>query len=130
MEKPQYYSITVKKMNILTRHSDWLVKTQELYNQILEFYYNLYLDTFQDGKPGSMEALRTLEKLTIAGRDRQPVKYPLPWAKVPLYFRKCDHTENLDWRKMALESHQAPWQYHTGRRADDVTFYRPEKDRP
>lgn len=42
MEKPQYYSITVKKMNILTRHSDWLVKTQELYNQILEFYYNLW----------------------------------------------------------------------------------------
>ena len=76
-------------MNILTRHSDWLVKTQELYNQILEFYYNLYLDTFQDGKPGSMEALRTLEKLTIAGRDRQPVKYPLPWAKVPLYFRRA-----------------------------------------
>lgn len=89
MEKPQYYSITVKKMNILTRHTDWLVKTQELYNQILEFYYNLYLDTFQDGKPGSMEALRTLEKLTIAGRDRQPVKYPLPWAKVPLYFRRA-----------------------------------------
>ena len=75
MEKPQYYSITVKKMNILTRHSDWLVKTQELYNQILEFYYNLYLDTFQDGRPGSMEALRTLEKLTIPGRDRQPVQY-------------------------------------------------------
>ena len=48
MEKPQYYSITVKKMNILTRHTDWLVKTQELYNQILEFYYNLYLDTFQE----------------------------------------------------------------------------------
>ena len=89
MEKPQYYSITVKKMNILTRHSDWLVKTQELYNQILEFYYNLYLDTFQDGRPGSMEALRTLEKLTIPGRDRQPVQYPLPWQKVPLYFRRA-----------------------------------------
>lgn len=89
MEKPQYYSITVKKMNILTRHTDWLIKTQELYNQILEFYYNLYLDTFQDGRPGSMEALRTLEKLTIAGRDRQPVKYPLPWQKVPLYFRRA-----------------------------------------
>lgn len=89
MEKPQYYSITVKKMNILTRHSDWLVKTQDLYNQILEFYYNLYLDTFQDGRPGSMEALRTLEKLTIPGRDRQPVQYPLPWQKVPLYFRRA-----------------------------------------
>ena len=76
-------------MNILTRHSDWLVKTQELYNQILEFYYNLYLDTFQDGRPGSMEALRTLEKLTIPGRDRQPVQYPLPWQKVPLYFRRA-----------------------------------------
>ena len=125
------------------------------------------------GRPGSMETLRTLEKLTIPGRDRQPVQYPLPWQKVPLYFRRAainsaiaaassylsrekqkirstsftesvtcykgmyrdfegnaNHTESLDWRKMALESHQAPWQYHTGRRADDVTFYRPEKDRP
>lgn len=89
MEKQQYYSITVKKMNILTRHTDWIEKTQNLYNQILEFYYNLYLDTFPDTKPGSMEALRTLEKLTITGRDRQPVKYPLPWQKVPLYFRRA-----------------------------------------
>ena len=36
-----------------------------------------------------MEALRTLEKLTIPGRDRQPVQYPLPWQKVPLYFRRA-----------------------------------------
>lgn len=76
-------------MNILTRHADWLLQTQNLYNQILEYYYNLYLDTFQDTKPGAMEALRTLEKLTIIGRDRQPVKFPLPWKKVPLYFRRA-----------------------------------------
>ena len=75
-------------MNILTRHSDWLVKTQELYNQILEFYYNLYLDTFQDGKPGSMEALRTLEKLTIAGRDRQPVKLSTALGKSSSVFQE------------------------------------------
>lgn len=89
LEKARYYSITVKKMNILTRHTDWLWKTQDLYNQILEFYYNLYLDIFPDTCPGSMEALRTLEKMTITGRDRQPVKYPLPWQKVPLYFRRA-----------------------------------------
>lgn len=89
LEKQQYYSITVRKMNILTRHADWLVETQKLYNQILEFYYNLCLDTFRDTKPGAMEALRTLEKLTIVGRDRQPVRFPLPWSKVPLYFRRA-----------------------------------------
>ena len=89
MEKTSCYSITVKKFNVFCRHTDWLRQTQELYNEILGFYYELYLDMFIESTPGAMEALRTLEKMTIIGRDKQPVPNPLPWTKVPLYFRRA-----------------------------------------
>ena len=63
MQKFPYYAITVRRYNVLFRHTDWLKKTQE--------------------------ALRILEILTIVGRDKQPVPTPLPWKKIPLYFRRA-----------------------------------------
>lgn len=89
MEKTTYYSVIVKKFHIFFRHMDWMEKTQELYNEILGFYYDLYLDTFPEVRQGAMETMRSLEKLTIPGRDQAPVPYPLPWEKVPLYFRRA-----------------------------------------
>ena len=70
MQKFPYYAITVRRYNVLFRHTDWLKKTQELYNEILLFYYRLYLETFPDQQPGTQEALRILETLTIVGRDQ------------------------------------------------------------
>ena len=96
MEKTRYYAITVRKFSVLSRHLEWMEKTQTLYNEVLAFYYKLFLDCFseRDNKktsaiPGSMEALRELEKLTIVGRDKKPVPYPVPWEKLPLYFRRA-----------------------------------------
>ena len=89
MEKMPYYAITVRRYNVLFRHTEWFHQTQDLYNEILLFYYQLYLETFPDEQPGTQEALRILEKLTIVGRDKQPVPNPLPWKKVPLYFRRA-----------------------------------------
>lgn len=89
MDKTAYYSVTVRKFSVLSRHRAQMEKTQELYNEILEFYYRLYLDTFQENSTGTTEALRSLEKITIVGRNREPVPYPLPWKKVPLYFRRA-----------------------------------------
>ena len=89
MEKMPYYAITVRRYNILFRHTEWFHQTQDLYNEILLFYYQLYLETFPDEQPGTQEALRILEKLTIVGRDKQPVPNPIPWKKVPLYFRRA-----------------------------------------
>ena len=79
MEKMPYYAITVRRYNILFRHTEWFHQTQDLYNEILLFYYQLYLETFPDEQPGTQEALRILEKLTIVGRDKQPVPNPIPW---------------------------------------------------
>ena len=75
MEKTSCYSITVKKFNVFCRHTDWLRQTQELYNEILGFYYELYLDTFIDSTPGAMEALRTpVDELEmIVDKDMWPM---------------------------------------------------------
>ena len=113
MEKTGYYSVTVRKFNVLSRHTDWMRKTQELYNEIVYFYYSLYLDIVEEnnaveqfaheGTPqsagrerrgdfsSSQEAMRELEKMTIIGREKKPVSNPLPWKKVPLYFPQSGH---------------------------------------
>ena len=88
MEKIPYYAITVRKYNVLFRHTEWFHQTQDLYNEILLFYYQLYLETFTDEQPGTQEALRILEKLTIVGRDKQPVPNPLPWKMFPSIFEE------------------------------------------
>lgn len=122
MEKMPYYAITVRRYNILFRHTEWFQKTQDLYNEILLFYYQLYLKTFTDEQPGTQEALRILEKLTIVGRDKQPVPNPLPRKKVPLYFRRAAiNTATAAARSyLARDKQEQP----TGAFTESVTFYK------
>lgn len=122
MEGTPYYSITTKKYQVLFRHTDWLYKTQELYNEILKFYYDLYLNTFTDSQPGTMEALRTLEKMTIQGRDKKAVPVPFPWKKVPLYFRRAAANTAIGAARSFLsrEVQPNPTEYF----CEAVTFYK------
>lgn len=122
MEGTPYYSITTKKYQVLFRHTDWLMKTQKLYNEILKFYYDLYLETFPDSRPGAMEALRTLEKLTIPGRDKKAVPVPFPWKKTPLYFRRAAINTAIGAAKSFL-SRQVQ-QAKTEEFCEAVTFYK------
>lgn len=89
MSESSFYSLTTKKKTLRCNHYDRLVMTQELYNQVMLFYYQLYLKT--DGLRGmnSQQCLRELEKLTVVGRKKEPVPYQLPWKKLPLYFRRA-----------------------------------------
>ena len=122
MQKFPYYAITVRRYNVLFRHTDWLKKTQELYNEILLFYYRLYLETFPDQQPGTQEALRILETLTIVGRDKQPVPTPLPWKKIPLYFRRAA----INTATAAAKSYLArgTQEHPTEKFTESVTFYK------
>ena len=122
MEKIPYYAITVRRYNILFRHTEWFHQTQDLYNEILLFYYQLYLEIFTDEQPGTQEALRILEKLTIVGRDKQPVPNPLPWKKVPLYFRRAAINTATAAAKsyLAREEQEQPTEAFT----ESVTFYK------
>ncbi len=122
MQKFPYYAITVRRYNVLFRHTDWLKKTQELYNEILLFYYRLYLETFPNQQPGTQEALRILETLTIVGRDKQPVPTPLPWKKIPLYFRRAA----INTATAAAKSYLArgTQEHPTEKFTESVTFYK------
>lgn len=91
MKEKSYYSITTRKFTLRCGHPEWLQTTQDFYNKIVLFYYDLYLDLWESGQREELagqQALRKLEQLSILGRDRQPVPYPLPWKRVPLYFRR------------------------------------------
>lgn len=89
MEKGEFYSITTKRFVLCTGQRNLFEMTQELYNQVLLFYYRLFLTHEDIQCLGNQQACRELERLTIIGRDKQPVPHPLPWEKVPLYFRRA-----------------------------------------
>lgn len=94
MEEKQYYCVTTRKFTLRCGQEEWLQSTQEIYNKVLLFYYQLFLK-LEEKSPGSFMAcsnhqiLRELEKYTIVGRDKNPVIFPLPYEKVPLYFRRA-----------------------------------------
>ena len=96
MQKFPYYAITVRRYNVLFRHTDWLKKTQE--------------------------ALRILEILTIVGRDKQPVPTPLPWKKIPLYFRRAAISTATAAAKSYLA--RVTQEHPTEKFTESVTFYK------
>ena len=59
------YSITTWRLHLWCRHPEWLRTTQEFYNRIAEFYYNLLLDHTDLWEMGSQQTLRELEIMSI-----------------------------------------------------------------
>ena len=89
MGKKQGYIITTKCLRLRCRHPEWLSETQDFYNQIQKFYYDLFLEHSELREENSQVCLREMERLSIRGRDGKEVPSPLPWEKVPLYFRRA-----------------------------------------
>lgn len=82
------FSITTYCLRLCCRHPEWLSKTQELYNQVEQFYYNMLLKYPQLRGLDSQQTLRELEILSLPGRNGRKPEMPLPWEKVPVYFRR------------------------------------------
>lgn len=83
------YGITTWRMTLRCGHPEWLVETEKLYRQVCLFYYNLILEEgIVDGKGGIQQMQREAERLTIRGRDKKEPVRPLPFEKVPSYFRR------------------------------------------
>lgn len=118
------YSIITRKLRLCCGHPDWLWKTQDFYNEIESFYYDLLLDHEELWELNSQKTMRALEVLTIMGRDKQTPENPLPWEKVPLYFRRAAINSAI----AAAKSHISRQNTVPGRKAEKlhsaVTYYK------
>lgn len=89
--KTKGYSTTTYKVKLYPKHMDWLHLTRRMYNQVLEFYYRLLLENNELMELTSHKLLRQLEVLTIGEKRKHLTEpqYPIPYKKVPLYFRRA-----------------------------------------
>ena len=83
------YAITTYKIQLNYKHLDWFKKTQSLFDAVLAFYYELLEKQPEALELSNQNLLRHLELQTIKQRDGTPPETPLPFKKIPLYFRRA-----------------------------------------
>lgn len=82
------YSIKTWRMRLFCPEQDMLAKTEQLYQETVDFYYKI-LQTRQDiWKDNLLSIQRELELLTVPGRDGRVPLYTPPHGKLPVYFRR------------------------------------------
>ena len=83
------YAITTYKIQLNYKHLDWFKKTQSLFDAVLAFYYELLERQPEALSLTNQNLLRHLELQTIKQRDGTPPETPLPFERIPLYFRRA-----------------------------------------
>ncbi|WP_133966425.1 hypothetical protein [Eubacterium limosum] len=83
------YAITTYKIQLNYKHLDWFKQTQSLFDAVLAFYYKLLEKQPEALTLSNQNLLRHLELQTIKQRDGTPPETPLPFEKIPLYFRRA-----------------------------------------
>ena len=83
------YAITTYKIQLNYRHLDWFKQTQSLFDAVLAFYYERLEKQPETLSLSNQNLLRHLELQTIKQRDGTPPETPLPFEKIPLYFRRA-----------------------------------------
>ena len=83
------YAITTYKIQLNYKHLDWFKQTQSLFDDVLAFYYKLLEKQPEALSLTNQNLLRHLELQTIKQRDGTPPETPLPFKKIPLYFRRA-----------------------------------------
>lgn len=91
MENNNGYSTKTYKFRLYSQHYQWLQQTKEIYNLVLKFYYEVLQKEPELLAGPKNKLMRELEILTVGvrGQDREDIKYPLPYEKIPLYFRRA-----------------------------------------
>lgn len=82
-------AVTTYRIKLSCKHPEWILQTKEIYNRVLLFYYDLLLKNAELLELKNLDLLRKLEQKTVTGRDKVPAEIPLPFEKVPVYFRRA-----------------------------------------
>ena len=91
MEKKAGYRTITYKFRLECNYIDWIYATKAIYNNILFFYYEVIKNETELLELNSQQMMRRLELLTVGSREEsiEDVKYPIPYQKIPLYFRRA-----------------------------------------
>ena len=113
------FSIRTWRMRLFCPEPAWLDKTQEYYRNVVDFYYSLLREHEELWNSSLFDIQRELEQLTLPGRDKRQPKQPLPFEKVPVYFRRSAINKAAAVVKSASAADT--------KRADDAESVFPEK---
>lgn len=83
-----FYTLTYR-FRILDGDEQVFEKTKELYNQLAEFFLELYFSNSFLSRVSAGQLLREMEKLVIPARGCESAPVEFPFGKVPLYFRRA-----------------------------------------
>lgn len=83
------YSIRTWRMRLFCPEPEWLDKTEEYFQNVVEFYYDLLRNHEELWDSSLFDIQRSLEVLTLTGRDGRVPTNPLPMGKVPVYLRRA-----------------------------------------
>ena len=83
------YSIRTWRMRLFCPEPLWLDKTEEYFKNVVEFYYGLLREHEELWSSSLFDTQRSLELLTVTGRDGRQPQHPLPMGKVPVYLRRA-----------------------------------------
>ncbi len=91
MEKKEGYRTITYRFRLYCEPKELLTETKKMYNRLLAFYYDVLKQESELLATPKLRLMRELELLTIGAKDEPPeqVKYPIPYKRVPLYFRRA-----------------------------------------
>lgn len=89
MEKTTGYRTITYRFRLHCEQEERLLETKKIYNSVLKFYYGIMKQEQGLTELNKQKVMRYLEILSIGTKNGEEPKYPVPFEKVPLYFRRA-----------------------------------------
>ena len=91
MSKKPGFCTTTYRFRLYCDNMQLLHETKLMYNRVLKYYYDVIRKEPDIWDVPKLQMMRALELLTIGSREESSddTKYPFPFEKVPLYFRRA-----------------------------------------
>lgn len=86
---PTGYSIRTVRLILECEHPEWLKENQKRYHELQQFYHETLMTHPELWELGNQALMRELEILTVSSKNNPEPETPLPWEKIPAYFRRA-----------------------------------------